>query len=198
MNDGLKTPFADSLSAAAAQRATDAIAALGRALPCEVVSRTGQIVTVKFNVQGPYTLPPVDMPIATSPSDWIPIGEGTLGVTMPADVYLGGVSGLGGGVATFAPVGNLTALVFVPVSNAGWSAPPDADQRVVQSPNGVLLRDVAGTASVNIQPGMVTLSAGGHEVVVSSAGVVIDGKVFSIHEHLGVTTGTGTSGPVAP
>ena len=116
---------------------------------------------------------------------------------MPSDVYLGGVSGLGGGTATFTPTGNLNALVFVPTSNSGWVDPGAPGQRVVQGPTGVLLQDLAGTAKVDITDGQITFSAGGHQIVISAAGVVIDGKVFSMHMHSGVQSGGSNTGPVA-
>jgi hypothetical protein len=196
LGDGLKTPLADSLNRVSIQRATDAIEELGMALPCHVTAVSGQIVTVAFDVVTAKTLPQVTIPVATSAYDWIPVQVGMRGMTIPADVALAGLSGLGTGTATLGmPAGNLSPLVFVPVSNASWEV-PNVDQRVVQGPAGVLIRDLAATATVDVTEGQVVLNAGGHSVVISSAGVVIDGKVFLGHQHTGVQTGSGDSGPV--
>jgi hypothetical protein len=40
----------------------------------------------------------------------------------------------------------------------------------------------------------ISLTGGGHNITISSAGVVIDGIVFSTHQHTGVQTGTGLTG----
>src|ERR1700740_3746370 len=101
-------------------RAQQAIRRLGRALPCRVVAVSGSIVTVAFEVNAaPWTLPNITIPKAES--NWVrmPTQVGDKGYTAPADAYLGGISGLGGGVATLTQPGNLTALVFTPVSNVG-------------------------------------------------------------------------------
>src|SRR3981189_2805259 len=97
-----KIPLARSLNTAAMQRAADAIQQLGKALPCKVEEVKGQIATVSFEVANlPFTLPKVKIPIATSKYDWIPIQKGDKGVAQPSDVYLGGISGLGGGTADY-------------------------------------------------------------------------------------------------
>ena len=197
MHEGLKKPFAASINLLAAQRAEDAVQLMGKALPCHVVAVNGQIVTVAFDVTTTQTLPHVKMPVATAMYDWLPVRVGDLGLALPSDVYLGGVSGLGGGTATFDTPGNLSALMFVPVANASWAPPGgDPNKRVVQGPDGVLVQDMAGTAKVDVTAGQISLTAGGHSVVISSAGVVIDGKVFLTHEHGNVTNGGGITNGV--
>ena len=106
----------DSLNRTAINRAADAIARLGKALPCRVTAVSGSIVTVEFEVSSQWTLPAVTIPKAEGP--WIrsPTQVGDYGLTVPADAYLGGISGLGGGVANMVPRGNLTALAWVPVA----------------------------------------------------------------------------------
>ena len=177
-----KTPLATSLNRIAQESAATAIQQFGKALPCSVVAVKGQIVKVKFSVTSPFTIPQVTIPIATSLYDWLPVRPGDTGVTMPADVYLGGISGLGGGTANMTQRANLTALVFVPVSNTAWTA-PDPTQRVVQGTGGVLLQDLAAASVVNIQPTQISLTCGGHSIVINSTGVIIDGHVFLTHQH---------------
>ena len=67
-SNDFKTPLAPALNRLAQQRADDAIQLQGKALPCSVVSRQCQLVTVSFDVTGPFTIPNVTMPIATSPA----------------------------------------------------------------------------------------------------------------------------------
>lgn len=186
MNRGnfAKTPLGQSFNRIATQVTATAVQQFGRALPCSVVKVTGQIVAVKFEVNTPgLTLPGrVAMPIATSFYDWLPVRVGDTGVTMPADVYLGGVSGLGGGTADLTQRANMSALVFVPVAHAAWSV-PNAQQRVVQGPAGALIRDTGAASVINVTTTGITLSFGGHSVVIDSAGVHLDGILWDTHFH---------------
>src|SRR6185437_12230915 len=70
-----------------------------------------------FEVTSSITLPNITIPKAES--NWIrmPTQVGDKGWTVPADAYLGAISGLGGGTPTLSRPHNLAALVFVPVSN---------------------------------------------------------------------------------
>lgn len=185
-----KTPLGLALNRFTQQKVLDAIATLGQALPCEVVSVAGQIVTVAFQISSAtFTLPQVAMPIATSIYDWIPVQRGTLGLTIPASVYLGGVSGLGGGTADLSKPANLSALLFLPVSNSAW-VPPTGDQnlRVVQGPDGVAIQDINGTTLLTVTPsgGVFARGTGGpvlggnlvqaaNDVQAAAAGVPING-----------------------
>jgi hypothetical protein len=195
--DGIKTPFADSINRVAQQRAIDAMVDLGQELPCHVIAVSGQLVTVSFDVITTQTLPDITIPIATSKYDWLPIQVGDRGVTRAADVDISAVSGQGTGTARLDQIpANLSALVFAPVANATWTV-PDPTQRVVQGLGGVLLRDIAGTASINVQSGVITLTTGGHTLVINSTGIILDGKVFALHEHTGGTI-DGNTGPILP
>lgn len=192
-----KTPLTASLGALARQAAKDAVRQLGLDLPCSVVAVAGQIVTVKFEVQaGKLTLPQVTMPIATSGYDWIPVQIGDKGVARSADTYLGGISGLGGGVASLTLRANLSAMVFHPISAKAWSA-PNPNQRVVKGPAGVLLEDASGNAKINLTHDSITLTVGSHSVVLTATGLSINGIDFETHRHTGVQVGAGlTGGPV--
>jgi hypothetical protein len=154
----------------AINRARQAIENLGRALPCRVVGVNGSIVTVAFEVNAaPFTLPNITIP--KSESNWIrePTQVGDLGRTVPADAYLGGVSGLGGGVATLTRPGNLSALVFEPISNKG-SPPIDPNASQVQGPNGAIIRTTAGTTSqIVTNTSGTTVTFGTSTVVVNAS-----------------------------
>ncbi len=166
----------------AINRAQQAIQNLGRALPCRVVGVTGSIVTVSFEVNAaPFTLPNITIPKAES--NWIrmPTQVGDFGMTMPADAYLGGVSGLGGGVATLTRPGNLSALVFVPVSNKS-SPPIDQNAAQVQGPNGAIVRTTTGTPSsiVTNQNG-TTITFGTTTLTINASGITMTagGQTFT-------------------
>ncbi|MHB1937599.1 MAG: hypothetical protein ACYCOR_13565 [Acidobacteriaceae bacterium] len=213
MNYYEKVWVQDSLNQVAIQRILDLIQNQGRSLPCKVISVTGALVTVAFQVNAsPLTLPQITIPKAES--NWIrtPTQVGDLGWTVPADAYLGGVSGLGGGVATLDQPGNLSALVFVPISNAS-SPPANQNAAIVQGPDGAVIQTTTGTASsavvnqsgtaltfgsnsITLNNSEITLTAGGHTVTLNSTGFTIDGILFDTHVHGGVTTGGGiTTGP---
>lgn len=220
MPSAQKTPLARTLPQFARAKVREQIAQQGRALPCHVVAVRGQIVTVAFDVDAaPQLLPQVTIPLATSLYDWQPVQLGDKGMTVPANAYLGGVSGLGGGVADLTPRANLTALAFVPIANASWSAPGgDAGKRVVQGPNGALVQDISGAAvGLFSKVDGITLSFGGYEIQITSEGItftgggrtatfngdgfIMDGIAFDTHAHQyfpGTGAETDTSGPVAP
>jgi hypothetical protein len=142
-----------------------------------------------------------------------PIQVGDKGVTFPIDVYLGGVSGLGGGTADTTLQGNLSTLVWFPVGNSNWpSVNPNA--LVLQGPDGVVEQDTGGNTTSTLTPNGVSVSAketyaitagtsitftvGGHSILINSTGVYIDGVLFLTHTHSGVESGTDDSGPVVP
>ncbi|CAG9225982.1 hypothetical protein [Burkholderia vietnamiensis] len=202
-----KLPLQRSLNRVAITRAQQAIRSTGRALPCRVTKVSGAIVTVEFEVQGAWTLPPVTIPKAESP--WIrnPTQVGDKGVTMPADAYLGGVSGLGGGTADTRAPGNLSALVFVPVSNVG-SAPDDQNAAQVCGPNGAIMRTTDGptsscvvnqtgvtltfeSASLAVTAAGIVMNFGGHTITLDASGLSIDGNSYEDHTH-GYFPGTGS------
>jgi hypothetical protein len=164
-----------SANQVAINRARQAIENMGRALPCRVVKVTGSIVTVAFEVNSaPYTLPNITIPKAES--NWIrmPTQVGDFGMTMPSDAYLGGVSGLGGGVATLTRPGNLSALVFVPVNNKS-SPPIDQNAAQVQGPNGVINRTTTGTtSSVVTNTSGTTVTYGSNTVIVNASEIALN------------------------
>jgi len=201
-----------TLNQGAQRRALSAIQSTGRALPCRVVAVSGALVTVAFEVDAaPLTLPQITMPKAESSWIRMPTQVGDLGVTMPADAYMGGISGLGGGTATLTRPGNLSALVFVPVSSKA-SPPIDQNAAQVQGPNGAIIRTTTGTTSqvvtdqngttltfgsntIKLDSSGITLTGGGKTVTINSSGVAIDGILFETHVHSGVQSGAYNSGP---
>lgn len=220
MSSAQKTPFARTIPRLAQRMALDEIAKRGQALPGHVIAVDGPIVTVNFDVQG-VTLPQVAMPLFGPEYIRYPIQPqtedygGDLGVAFPADVYLGGVSGLGGGTADDTRRGNLSTLVWFPIGNKNWAQPPggDADTHVLYGKTALLLLDsiagnsalkltasgitlTFGSASITMNSSAVTIAFGGHSVVCNSSGVTIDGKSFLPHIHTGGTISGDTGGVV--
>jgi hypothetical protein len=200
-----KTPLVASLNTIAAQRAADAVFAQSREYPGRVESTNGQLVTASFQVFGqPFagtsgTLKNVTVPIATSVYDWIPLQPQDLGVFKKSDVYLGGISGLGGGTADYTPRGNLSTLFFVPVSNKAWTVPSvangDTAIRVSQGPHGFGAQDTQGNTTLLLdgQNSKVTVA------VKNGATVVIEGTKVTITVPSGgkvIATAGGTPHPV--
>lgn len=89
--------------------------------PCSIVaiSENGAMVTVKFELED-LQLPEIEMPVFMFDKVRFPIAVGDKGVARASNRYLGGVSGLGGGTANNAVIGNLTGLVYEPISNTEW------------------------------------------------------------------------------
>lgn len=190
-------------------RAQQAIRSTGRALPCRVVAVQGALVTVNFEVDtNPWTIPQLTIPKAESPWIRMPTQVGDFGITMPGDTYLGGVSGIGGGVASLTQRGDLSSLVFVPISNKN-SPPIDQNAAQVQGPNGAIIRNTQGTETretinqdgYNLTRGSnsfvlddsgITLTFGGKVVKLDGSGLTIDGILFDMHTH---TYSPGTNSP---
>jgi len=206
VNQAQKTPIAATFNLATQQKVLDQIALEGKALPAAIVAVSGWIVTVSFDVQGAnLTLPNVTCPIANS--KWIrePVQIGDQGIVEPADVSLGGISGLGTGTAALSPVGNLSALVWKPVGNANWTTPADPNSAFVSGPNGVVLQDASGACIVTVnKTSGLTVAIGGTTIltinasglaVPSSADVTVGTISSKTHLHNGVTTGSGDTGP---
>lgn len=170
----------------------------GHSLPVSVVAVEGAFVTIKFEVQSPdFTFPNIKVPQAISRYARPPTQVGDKGFVVAADVYLGGVTGLGGGYANFDRLdSNLSTLVYVPLSNTSW---PSVDQNAynVTAPNGAVIQDDSGNCKITLTSSSITLQCGSSSVVIDSSGVKIMGKDFLTHRHVGVRSGPDQSGVVA-
>jgi hypothetical protein len=193
-----KNPAGLSLNKFARGKALDQIQQTGRRLPCTVVKVMGSIVQVAFQVtaapgQTAVTIPNVTIPIIGAEYVRLPVQIGCKGFATAADAYLGGMTGQGGGVATLSPIGNLTALAFVPLGNVSFFA-VDASTLVLYGEPAAQMRDKTGASLVTTTTSGITLSSGGHTLSISSAGIVLDGIPWGTHYHPGVQTGTGNTG----
>lgn len=129
MSDYLKKPVGDSVNAVGRARALDQVTLDGKSLPARVVKVIGpRIVTVSFEVNGrATTLPQVTVPVECPPYIYYPIAVGDLGKVSAADARLGGVTGLGSGVARLDRPANLAALSFTWLGNTADVAPVDPE-----------------------------------------------------------------------
>lgn len=202
-NNAQKTPFQTGMQRFAERKVRDAIQLTGKSLPCSVVSVAGSIVTVKFEVNAaPFTLPQVTVPMFGPEYVRYPAQVGDLGVVFPVDVRIGGIDGLGAGVADLSVPANLAALVFFPIASSKWSETDDANAVVIYGPNGVVLRDVGKNCSVVVDQENVTVTAkttltlqvGSVSIVIDSSGITFNGLVKmnnDLHVTGGVTAGFG-------
>jgi hypothetical protein len=179
MNNSQKTPFSKSLSNFTSRRIGDALQLLGKAWPCSVVAVNGAIVTVAFEVvppngpNGPLTIPQVTCPIAESTYVQLPIQVGDFGFTVPADTRLGGVSGLGTGLADISLPGNLGGLVFVPIGNSSWVS-PNVNAVYINGPDGVIIQNTAGDSKITVTPTEIVLTRGDTTVTLNNTSATID------------------------
>ena len=199
MSIALKKPFNISMANLGQQISSDIQQLMGQALPCHVVARSGAIVTVAFDVAAPkgITIPQTQCPILESEYVKLPIKVGDRGVTIPVMASIAPATGQGGEAAPFSILPfNLSALVFVPIGNLGWSN-PDGTATIVTSQNGSSVVTV-GDSGITMTKGSSSISITSSGVNINGSSVKINGKEFITHTHLGVTTGTGTSGGVTP
>lgn len=181
MSNGQKTPLALSLNRFSEQKAKDAIQTLGRALPCSVVAVSGSIVTVKFEVISGFTLPMITVPHAGA--EWVryPTQIGDKGVVIPSMARLNDTNGIGQGKGDLITPANLSALIFLPVGNAGWTVPIDPNKLELYGKNGVIIKDsLTGAVIVTVSGSGVHISGGN---VTIDEDCVIGGISFLEHKH---------------
>jgi hypothetical protein len=169
-----KTHYAREINKFAEQKALSAIQVTGKALPCHVVAVSGSIVTVRFDINSVFTLPDVTCPMSGPEYIRYPIQPGDQGVVLAIDYYLGGISGIGGGVATLTPQANLSALVFVPVSNTGantaknWPPVENPNAVVIYGPDGVIIRSIDKHSKVTVGKTSVVVTVGTNNLTVDA------------------------------
>jgi len=145
----------------------------GQEWPCTVESVAGAIVTISFNVASDRTLPQVTCPIAESRYVRLPIRKGDQGVAIAATARLGGVTGLGAGLAPLAAPSNLGGLLFVPLGNANWNT-IDPDAVVIQAPNGAKILTDDSASEIIVDQTQVKVIQGSTTVTISGGNVTID------------------------
>jgi len=189
----------ENLAKNAQARALEAIQQTGRALPCKVTNVLGSMVTVSFEVMpAPWLLPPITIPKAES--QWLraPTQVGDFGMTVPADTFLGGISGQGDGVADLSVnYGNMSTLVWVPVGSSKFGVTPDPNKAWINGPNGAVMSDTVqkNTIVIDNDPSITST------VTAAESAIVASGASTLIHELDGVNNAithqlTNTLGPL--
>jgi hypothetical protein len=131
VDSNLTRPINYSLSRHTNQKSNDFQLIDSKGIPCHVVKVEKDIVTVAFDTHnGVWTVPTMKMPQAFSSYARDATQVGDHGYAVRSNYYLGGNSGLGGGVADYGPRGNLTPLTFHPISRT-QSQTRDYDQYTV-------------------------------------------------------------------
>ncbi|MDG9770875.1 hypothetical protein [Klebsiella michiganensis] len=166
--------FAKSMNNFAEEKIAEAMQLVGKVLPATIVRQSGKMVTVSFSLTNiPFTLPQVTIPLFGPQYVRYPMQPGDRGIVIPADTYIGGMSGLGGGVADLTQPANLSALVYLPISHTEWQ---DVDGQVVTvyGPEGVTLRDSGSNTTFLLKPESIAISTP------ESFTVTVGGTVFSL------------------
>lgn len=169
-----KLNFGSSMNRFAERKVDNALQKAGKILPVSVVKQNGKMITVAFELRDiPYVLPQVTIPLFGPQYIRYPMQPGDKGIVIPADTYIGGVSGQGGGIADMTPPANLSSLVFLPISNTEWQ---DVDGQVVTvyGPEGVTLRDSGSNTTFLLKPDSIAISTP------DSFTVTVGGTVFSL------------------
>lgn len=196
MSNSQKTPFAISVQNFVQDAITDNLQGLGQVLPCSIIKVEGAIVTVNFEIDNEkFTPPPVRCATISSQYIRVPLQVGDKGVCVAANARLGGVNGLGSGVASLVNPSNLGGLVFLPIGNINFEA-VDAQANVLIAPNGAVLRTTDNLSNltvsqskinldyfgntINIDASGITITAQSTTVVINSAGVIISSAGGSI------------------
>lgn len=151
-DDSQKNPIIKNLQLYVQAMMEHFMETLGKSLPCTIVSvdATGTVVTVNIEVQDPIQqYPQITCPVLYPKYVRYPLKKGDPGLLVPSDVYLGGVSGLGGGTATLAPQGNLSTCGFLALAGAGAGPTDNPKAQVLSGDDGVILRD-SGTAGPGV------------------------------------------------
>lgn len=202
MDQSRKLPIYSSLIETARKASTRAVHMDGRSMPATVVSVSGSIATVNFELESDFTIPQIAVPIFGAEYIRQPIQNGCKGVVFASDYYLGAMSGLGPGRATLPKRGNLSNLVFFPIGNSGWS-PVDDDTLTMYGVSGVKILDkLGGSSYVEVEEGAITLSNGDASIKLDGGNVeitgtlVINGQTYTAHTHTNGNQGSPTGGVI--
>lgn len=183
MNDAQRLNFAKSLNNFANEKIKEAFELAGKVLPATVVSRSGKMVTVSFSLTNiPFTLPQVTIPLFGPEYIRYPMQPGDKGIVIPADAYIGGMSGQGGGTADLTQPPNLSALTYLPISNTEWSD-VDGEVLTMYGPEGVTIRDKASNSTFLLTPHSVAIATPDNFTV------TVGGTVLSLTQGMWQLTG---------
>lgn len=204
-----KKPIPAAMREAAVKAAREYEEMRPKSLPARVVSVSGGMVTVSVEVQGPWTLRHLTVPVFGSEYVRCPIQPEDRGVIFGLDASVDNVSGQTQSIAELVSQGALSSVAFLPISNQQWAG-VDGDTLCLMGPSGVSLYDRQKNSIVTIsQNGVsitsnegITLSSGGASISVKDGKVsitgtlVINGMAFTAHTHTNGNQGAPTGGVV--
>lgn len=159
------------------------------------------LVTVTFELNTTVdtvalTLPKVTIPIAMWKYARMPVQAGDKGIVLPMDTAIAGITGQATGTADLTPRSNLTSLVFFPISNTAWPI-VDANANFFSAPNGAVIQDNTGVASIVLTPSEITIKIGNVNIQISSAGIELTGPLLTMNGPVVFNnTVTGESGTI--
>lgn len=180
MTAGQKLNFQKSINTFAENKVQDGLQIAGRALPAIVVAQSGNMVTVRFSVKSDFTLPEITIPIFGPEYIRYPMQSGDRGVVLSMGVYIGEMSGQGGGVADLTTPQNLSALVYLPISNTEWQS-VDPNVLTLYGPEGVTIRDKESNTTFLLTPTAVTIVTPDlFQVTVGGTSIRLTGTDWSI------------------
>ncbi|HDG1664213.1 hypothetical protein [Kluyvera ascorbata] len=188
MSTEKKLSFAGNMNSFTENKIASASQMAGKILPGSVVSRSGNMITVQVLLRDtPYVIPHLTVPLFGPEYIRYPMQPGDKGILIPADTYLGGISGLGGGTANLTTPANLSALTFLPISNTEWET-VDPNVLTMYGPEGVTIRDKGSNSTFLLTPESITIATP------SSFKVTVGGTVLTLTQ--GAWSLVGSSGKI--
>ncbi|HAW3351290.1 TPA: hypothetical protein ACGSHR_002878 [Escherichia coli] len=179
-----KLNFGRNMNRFTENKLSEAFQAAGKILPASIVSQSGKMVTVAFEIHDTsYVFPQVTIPLFGPQYIRYPMQPGDKGIVIPGDTYLGGVSGQGGGVADLTPPANLSALVFLPISNTEWDS-VDGQVVTIYGPEGVTIRDQSSNTTFLLTPDSIAIQT------VNQFMVTVGDTVLTLTQGMWSLTGT--------
>lgn len=167
MTNAQRTPLVDGLNRFVNDKIFDASELVGKSLPATVVEvdPSGTIVKVNFEIDTKVNIPQVQCPIGFP--EWVrwPIQKGDKGFVTSCDLYMGGMSGLGGGKASFTQQPNLTTLIWFPCGNIALPSTDDPQKVVLYGPTGVILEDQQKKCILTLTPDGITITLNGQPYI---------------------------------
>ena len=181
MSTEKKLNFAGNMNNFAANKIAQAQLMAGKVLPAAVVERNGNMVVIQVLLRNvPYVVPHLTVPLFGPEYIRYPMQPGDKGILIPADTYLGGISGLGGGTADLTPPANLSALTFLPISNTEWEG-VDPNVLTMYGPEGVTLRDSGSNTTFLLTPDSITIvTPEQFKVTVGSTAFTLTGNSWAL------------------
>jgi len=176
-NQALKAPVAYSTNQHVQSRVRALSTLLGQGLPCTVTEVLIGLVTVKFEVSSIFNLPPVTVPIQQSQYGRAPIQVGDVGRATPTGVSVAKMSGQSTATPNMELDGNLSTLVYEPLSSKNHPSVPGNGKYYVlygADNGGCVLQDSSGANTVvTIDGSHVKIQVpGGKQVQVTAGGTM--------------------------